>query len=191
MTTFKGTFENVVTTEGGNMMLSFAVFGEDKPKAKKFINEYRNLSDPIDKILTIECKSSRKKRSNDSNSYSWILIDKIAQALSITKTKVYRAAIKDIGGVSETVCVKNEAVERLCSAWSKNGIGWQTETFPSKIDGCTNVILYYGSSTYDTAQMSRLIQLAVDDCKEQNIETLTPVEIARMMSAWDQREQNN
>ena len=56
---------------------------------------------------------------------------------------------------------------------------------PSKLPGCVNVILYYGSSTYDTAQMSRLINLAVQDCKEQGIETMTPQELAAMMEGWN------
>ena len=55
---------------------------------------------------------------------------------------------------------------------------------PSKIEGCTNVILYYGSSTYNTEQMSRLINLVVEDCKAQGVETMTPDEINRMLSLW-------
>ena len=101
------------------------------------------------------------------------LIDRLAEKLHRSKTEIYREYIKDIGGVSEPVCVKNAAVERLCEGWQRNGIGWITETFPSKIEGCTNVILYYGSSTYDTAQMSRLIELIIVDCKEQGIQTDT------------------
>ena len=54
------------------------------------------------------------------------------------------------------------------------------QAVPSKIDGCTNVILYYGSSTYDTAQMHRLIELIVQECKEQDIETLTPEGLERL-----------
>lgn len=78
----------------------------------------------------------------------------------------------------------HNAVEKLCNGWEHNGLGWQTDTFPSKIDGCTNVMLYYGSSTYDTEQMSRLITSVVDECKEQGIETRTPEEIANLLSLW-------
>lgn len=55
-----------------------------------------------------------------------------------------------------------------------------TDTFESKIVGCTNVILYYGSSTYDTAQMHRLIELIAQECKQHDIEVLTPEQIARL-----------
>ena len=56
--------------------------------------------------------------------------------------------------------------------------------FQSKLPGCTNVILYYGSSSYDTEQMSSLIDLLVDDCKAQGIETATPDELARYKEEW-------
>jgi hypothetical protein len=55
---------------------------------------------------------------------------------------------------------------------------------PSKIEGCTNVILYYGSSTYDSAQMSRLLDLITQDCKLQGIPYETPAEIARLKALW-------
>lgn len=135
-----------------------------------------------------EIEPKRKKRSLDANAYFFVLSDKLSEKLNIPKEEIYRNCIKDIGGVSETVCVRNEAVQKLCEGWKHNGLGWQTDTFPSKIKGCTNVILYYGSSTYDTEQMSRLINNIVEDCKAQGIETRTPDEIANMLSLWEAAE---
>lgn len=132
-----------------------------------------------------EIERKRKKRSTDANAYFFTLADKLAERLNIPKTEIYRNYVKEIGGVSETVCVKTEAVQKLCEGWKHNGLGWQTDTVPSKIEGCTNVILYYGSSTYNTEQMSRLIDLVVEDCKVQGIETRTPDEIADMLSLWE------
>ena len=65
-----------------------------------------------------------------------------------------------------------------------NGIGWQTDTFPSKIKGCTNVILYYGSSTYDSAQMSRLTNIIIQDCEQLGIETKSAEEIQSLLKSW-------
>ena len=47
------------------------------------------------------------------------------------------------------------------------------------------MILYYGSSTYDTATMSRLINNIVADCEAVNIDTKTPSEIANLLSLWN------
>lgn len=147
-----------------------------------FLQGYDDLKD-IEK-LSIEIKQFRARRSLDANAYCWVLIDKIAENQGISKEEVYRESIKNIGGNSEIVCVKNEAVERLCEGWRRNGIGWQTDTFPSKIDNCTNVILYYGSSVYDTKQMSLLLENLIQDCKALGIQTETPKMIAKMKSLW-------
>jgi hypothetical protein len=166
-------------------------FRTGKPTISLEINEQSVFKLMVDELkdcekLSVEIKPWRKKRSLDANAYFFVLADKLAAKLGTTKEEVYRNAIKDIGGVSETVCVKNQAVDRLCEGWARNGLGWQYDTFPSKIDGCTNVILYYGSSTYDTAQMSRLIDNIVQECKENGIETATPNELKNLLSMWGQ-----
>lgn len=136
------------------------------------------------KTYSVTVKEHRERRSLDANAYCWVLLDKLAGKLSIAKTDIYRRYIKEIGGNSETVCVIEKAANKLCDGWEHNGIGWQTDRMPSKIPGCINVILYYGSSTYDTKQMSRLIDMVVQDCKEYGIETLTPMELDRMKDRW-------
>ena len=160
------------------------------PKVTLAVNEKNDLLQGYDDLkdiekLSIEIKQYRARRSLDANAYCWVLIDKIAENQGISKEEVYRECIKNIGGNSEIVCVKNEAVDRLCEGWRRNGIGWQTDTFPSKIVGCTNVILYYGSSVYDTKQMSLLLENLIQDCKALGIQTETPEAIAKMKSLWE------
>ena len=135
----------------------------------------------------VEIKQTRPRRSLDANAYAWVLIDKLAAKLGHTKAEIYREAIRSIGGVSETVCVRDVAVDKLIEGWQHNGVGWFADRMPSKLPGCTNVILYYGSSTYDTKQMSALIDAIVQDCKAVGIETLTPAQIAALNAAWEAR----
>lgn len=130
-----------------------------------------------EKDVEVSIKKYRARRSLDANGYAWVLIDKIAVKMGLTKTEVYRDHIRHIGGVSEIVCVRDNAVPRLREGWQKNGLGWQTETLPSKIEGCTNVVLFYGSSTYDTRQMSALIDSLVQTAKSLGIETMSPEEL--------------
>ena len=142
------------------------------------------ISSLKDKEYVVQVKEYHKRRSLDANAYCWELIGKLSKATGLPKNEIYKSAIKEIGGVSETVCVQTGAAERLCKAWQSKGLGWQSETFDSKIDGCTNVILHYGSSAYDTAQMSRLIDNIVQDCRALNIETMTPRELEDLKAAW-------
>ena len=137
------------------------------------------------RLYDCEVKEHREKRSLDANAYCWVLIDKLAQATGIQKTEIYRKAIKEIGGVSSVVCVQEKAADRLAKGWECNGVGWFSERSESRIQGCVNVTLYYGSSAYDTHQMSRLIDHIVEDCKALGIETLTPERLAAMKEDWN------
>ena len=136
------------------------------------------------RLYDCEIKEHREKRSLDANAFCWTLIDKLAQATRIPKTEIYRKAIKEIGGVSDVVCVQRKAAERLEKGWESNGIGWFSERSESRLDGCVNVTLYYGSSVYDTAQMSRLIDYIVEDCKSLGIETLSEEKLGAMKEEW-------
>lgn len=138
-----------------------------------------------DRLYDCEVKPHRNKRSLDANSYFWVLVDKLAEKTGIPKQSIYREAVRNIGGNNDVICVKEKAVEKVCENWSKNGIGWITEVGESKLIGCKNITLYYGSSTYDAKQMSRLIDNIVQDCKAVGIETLTPIELERMKEAWN------
>lgn len=131
-----------------------------------------------------EIRAKKSLRSLDSNAYAWILIDKLAEATGIPKTDVYRNAVRDVGGNMEIVCVKAEAAPTLRKIWESRGIGWQSDENMSKLPGCVNVHLYYGSSTFDTAQMSRLIDNLIQDAKSVGIETLPPDKLKTMLEGW-------
>ena len=158
---------------GGEWLITFST-------KEDFSTKFKELSE---KPVSVEIKKASAKRSRDANAFAWVLIDKIAERMSVPKADVYRNAIREIGGVSETICVQDKAVDRLRDGWQKNGIGWQTETMPSKIPGCTNVVLYYGSSTYDTAQMSRLIDLLIQDAEQLGIPTLRD-DADKLLERW-------
>lgn len=131
-----------------------------------------------------EILKKRKKRSLDANAYAWVLIGKIAEAVRMTPDEVYKREVREIGGASEIVCVQDKAVDRLVELWENKGLGWQAEPFPSKVEGCTNVRLHYGSSAYDTHQMSIFIDHLVQEAKSLDIETLTERELSLLKEEW-------
>jgi hypothetical protein len=137
-----------------------------------------------DKEYSLEIKEKKKKRSLDSNSYAWCLMDKLAAKTGIPKVDIYRSYIREIGGNSDILCIQNVSLEHFCKLWEVGHIGRFTDTLPSKLPDCTNVIVYYGSSDYDQPTMCRLIDMVVQDCAIQGIETLTPAELAAMNAAW-------
>lgn len=125
-----------------------------------------------------------KGRSLDANAYCWVLLDRLAAHYGISKQEVYRQEIRNIGGVSEVLCLQEKAADAFCKGWERNGLGWMADKGVSKLKGCVNVTVWYGSSTYDTEQMSRLIDAIVEDCKAVGIETMTPAELDALVSRW-------
>lgn len=137
-----------------------------------------------DKTKKYEIKEYKEKRSLDANAYAWVLLGKLQDKLHIPKEEIYRDAIRNIGSY-EVIPIKNEAVEKFRQAWSKKGLGWITETTKSKLDGYTNVIAYYGSSIYDTKEMTRFIELIIQECEQLDIETKSKAEIDSLLKEWD------
>lgn len=135
--------------------------------------------------IEVTVKKYRQKRSNGANAYAWVLIDKIAEKRHMTKSEVYRNAIRDVAGVTEIVCCQNNAVKSMIDLWQRNGTGWFVEELDSKIPGCTNLMLYKGSSVYNTKQMSQLIDSLVQDAKAIGIETRPQEEIDSLLKEYE------
>ena len=139
-----------------------------------------------DKPLDVEIKVHREKRSRNANNYMWALCEKIAEANGCTKEEVYQLNLREVG-VYESLLIKEEAVERFQKSWKQRGIGWFVEVVDdSNREGYKLVFTYYGSSTYNTGQMSRLIDAVVQDAKALGIPTETPEELHLMMQEWGQ-----
>lgn len=131
-------------------------------------------------LCDIEIQKHREKRSLNANAYAWALMEKIATLIRSDKWSVYLEMLRSYGQF-DVVTVAPEAVETFCSKWRECvKLGEVT------VDGQTGVQIqaYYGSSTYNTAEMARFIDGIVSEARWLGIETMTPAEIERMKTAW-------
>jgi hypothetical protein len=114
-----------------------------------------------------------------------VLIHKLAEVMRIPSEEVYRQAIQDISGNNEILPIKEEAVEQFKQAWSAHGTGWIVKDMgKSKLTGYRNLMVYYGSSVYNTKQMSDLIEALVQDCKALDIDVMTERERSLLLEEW-------
>lgn len=182
---------NVTGKINGN--LCFDASG--KPLLTFAVNEKSAVFAEIEKLmkrdkLSIEVKPYRPKRSIDANRYFWLLCGEIAEKRSnkfehYTKEDIYRKAIME-DGVFRDDEVDPEDVEWRCKAWEMIGEGWITQRVDFSQDGNRELIrFYYGSSQYNSKQMWRLIRNVIQDCIELDIPTMTPNEVANMLSLWE------
>lgn len=169
--------------KSGKMVLSLVI--NERQSAMSLYDELHEAEK-----LSVNIDKYREKRSLNANKYMWKLCGDLAEVLSdekvtYTKEDIYRDAIKEIGVWYDDE-VEPEKVAWRRKAWEMIGTGWITERVDFTPDGEKEVIrFYYGSSQYNTKQMSRLIDNIVQDCEAVGIDTKTPNEIANMLSLWE------
>lgn len=146
-------------------------------KISEYIQTLKN-----EKEYVIEVKEFREKRSLSANSYYWVLIEKLSKALNISKDELHEIMLQSYGtllrdennnllGIStenELDCVKTGIHARFRGTSELNG-----KTF-------FHYYVIKGSRFYNSKEMSELIRGLVEECKNCNIETLTPEELARL-----------
>ena len=141
-------------------------------------------------LFDLTIKRHRKARSLDANAYCWALCEEIAKVIFGTKEEVYRTAIRQVG-VLEIVAVKEEAVPRYIQCWEERGIGWTAEDMgDTSADGWHDIMTYYGSSSYDSGEMARLIDFIVEEAKALGIETKSKRELDALMEEWNERQKS-
>ena len=146
------------------------------------------------KLLALTAKVYRRKRSMDSNSYYWSLLTKLAEATGISKPRAHNLMLRRYGKIEEidgsliyVVVPDNDDGDRMALEAETYHIK-PTAEVKTTADGkrFRTYLMLRGSSTYDTAEMSALINGLVEECKDLGIETMTPQELERMMALYEQ-----
>jgi hypothetical protein len=171
-------FTGVITDISNNIITRDVSITFSVNEKSHILPEYERLKNI--KKLKITASQYREKRSLDANAYMWVLLQKLAEVLHTTKDELY---IDMLGkyGVFTHIIVKPHVVSRVKEEWrTVKELGEVT------VGGQTGIQLqcYFGSSAYDTKEMSILIDGVVQECKENEIETLPPDELARMKKEW-------
>ena len=159
------------------------------------MNERNSTMEMVEKFkglekLQIKIGKFREKRSNDANAYLWKLCTMIADKLSDdgfphTKDEIYKKVIKAKGIFREQGELPIDFAKTSRTAWEMLGSGWITEQVDFEPDGERVIVrYYYGSSTYNTKQMSRLIDWLVVECQNLGIETKSQEEIDSLLKGW-------
>jgi hypothetical protein len=138
------------------------------------------------KILTVQINKNeelyvkKKKRSKDQNSYFWELLQQLCFEMNLDVIQEYKKRVKELGIFKqwEIDTINVPTFEKL---WSDRGLAWFTEKV-EEIGNKTIINAYYGSSSYNSKQMSRLLDNLVQDCKEVGIQTLDMLEIERSIN---------
>lgn len=135
------------------------------------------------KELDVEIKQHRKKRSLDANSYCWVLIGKIAEALNQAKDDIYIRMLTSYGQREKNlISVVSDGVDAIMSALDNHVV----EVGRGFTNGkeFVHLAILIGSSKYDSKEMSVLIDGIVYEAKELGIETMPQEQLDSMKNSW-------
>lgn len=157
----------------------------DPSAAINLINAFRE-----GQAYHVVVEPERKKRSLDANAYAWVLIGKMADALTreahgltaYSKEDVYLIMLKRYGqgGVAK---IKNSDIPAFKRAWK------YCEPHEKLWDANAAYMRFWvGSSNYNVEEMGVFINGIVAECQNMGIETITPDEQAKLLSLWKTRD---
>ena len=144
--------------------------------------------------LAFSVKEYKKKRSLDANAYYWLLVTKLAKVLNLSKPHLHNLLLRRYGQpeiidgqMVFLVLPDSESGTRKANEAETYHIR-PTSQVKTGVDGkmYRTYVMLRGSSTYNTAEMSELIEGLVSECREQGIETLPEEELKRMMQMYEQ-----
>ena len=143
----------------------------------KFIGNQALISSPIpfniedgEYIVSIEPK--KRKRSLEQNRLFWKLVGEIAKKEDGNLRNIddlYTYLLQMAGAKYEVVNVKHEALNSLRSIFKHIRIVKQREVRGCLWDSC---FVFYGSSTFNTKEMSQLIDTTLNYAQEVGVENV-------------------
>ena len=160
-------------------------FTIDNESVLQEIEKYKNSK------LSIKVSKYREKRSLNANDYFHVLAGKIADELTISKQRAKNILIGRYGQPellddgSQAVIKTNIPVSQMLEQETLH-----CSPCGSKLEQGAETYFYRicrGSHTYNTKEMSILIDGTVEEAKELGIETLTPDQLQRMKALWGEK----
>lgn len=146
------------------------------PQARQIVDAVKQ-----GKTYTVAIKEYRKKRSLDQNAMYWSVLTTFAEALSISNAKAHNLLLRRYGQLERyddrpvyVVLPDTEDAEAKADEAETYHLKPTSQVKHGK-DGKAyrTWMLLRGSSTYDTQEMTRLLDGLLDECKEMGIAVMT------------------
>lgn len=133
-----------------------------------------------DKVYSIEIKEKKKKRSLDQNALYWAVLTQVAKKLNISNPRCHNLMLRRYGvperygdqAVYVVLPDTDEASERAAEAETYHLKPTSQVKAGKDGNNYRTYLLLRGSSTYDSGEMSRLVNGLLDEAKELGIEMI-------------------
>lgn len=137
--------------------------------------------------LLFDIAEHKAKRTLNQNNYYWVLLEKVAAALRMSKPELHNRLLRQYGVlqlfdgkaivafIADTESAENDALRA-----EKFHLRPTSVTRESEIGTVRMYVLLKGTHEMNTAEMSVLLDGLIQEARNLDIETLTPAELERM-----------
>lgn len=150
-------------------------------------------------LWDLSAHKEKRKRSLSSNSYYWTLLEQLAVKTHVPKMKIHNLYLRQVGQTEKfgdkpvyMLLPDDDATEEQVLLASTYHLSPRRETKVGT-DGKTYrwYVMLRGSSDFSVEEMNMLVDLAVQDARENGIEVLTPAELAHIRELEKACEERN
>lgn len=136
----------------------------------------------LDGDIVYDVVPHREKRSLNANGLLWACINEIANKIGHDKWSVYLNMLKSYGQYTYVLC-KPHAVAKVKEVWRET-----EEIGEIDVDGqkAVQLLCYYGSSTYDTKEFSRLLDGVIQEMKNLGLQPPLSEQMQQALLAWSE-----
>ena len=142
----------------------------------------REIIESLDpnKVYSVEIKEKKKKRSLDQNALYWVVLTQVARKLGISNPRCHNLMLRRYGvperygdqAVYVVLPDTDEASEKAAEAETYHLKPTSQVKAGKDGNNYRTYLLLRGSSTYDSSEMSRLVNGVLDEAKELGIEMI-------------------
>ena len=165
-------------------------------RSRKPVVSFEVTADPEDvekyagMELDISLAKHRERRSLDANAMLWACLGEIAKALRTDNWTVYLYELERYGKYTYILVIP-EAVESVKAQWRETKVVGEMQVIdPGSGTPRTMIqmLCFYGSSTYNTEEFSRLLNGVIDDMHDMHLETPPDAEMRALLDQMERRE---
>ena len=142
--------------------------------------------------VKVTLRSWREARTRNANSYFFVLVEKLADALRVSKPYIHNLMLRKYGQIQRIddrpiwiILPENEEVAKRVDEDETLHVRPTADVKKGK-DGklYRTYLLLKGSHELDTREFSILLDGIIADCHDANVSTATPEEIQIMKEMW-------
>ncbi len=168
---------DMVASSGGYTKLTMIV-DSDRTILGELVEKAKSAPDKYE----VEIIKRRHKRGLTANAYYWVLVEKLSKILGSSKQEVHEEMIRRYGTFKLDADGKPLVFSLAAGKDPKGVTPYSTQFAEGMVNGkrFIHYAVLMGSSEMNNKQFAELLDGLISECKEMNIEVMTPLELAQL-----------